>query len=79
MTKTQKTRRAKRVLSEAAAHVGPDVIVLAPGVNGAGYLATSLPMQSAENIDDAIVLVAEALKKLRRWRRERPVTVQVSP
>ena len=44
MTKTQKTRRAKRELSEAPAHDGPDDIVLAPGVNGGGYLATSLPI-----------------------------------
>lgn len=66
-----RNRRAKRILAEAVPHVGSEVVVIAPGPTGDGYLATSLSLGSAREIAAAITLTNEALKKLRRWHRER--------
>ena len=63
------THRAKRILAQAAPHVGRDVIVIAPGVEGTGYLASSLPLRTAAEIHNALVLAEEAVKKLRHWHR----------
>lgn len=57
-------RRAKRVLQEATAFVGPEVVVIAPD-----YYATSLSVADSRAIEANITLVNEALKKLRRWHR----------
>ena len=70
MTK-RATRRAKRLLDEAAPHVGADVIIIAPGCNGQGYFATSMSTRSAQDLEATMTLVNEALKKLRRWHRRR--------
>lgn len=62
-------RNAKRILSEAAAHIGNEVIVIAPGVEGAGYFATSISVGSLQAVERNIVLVNEAMKKLKQWHR----------
>ena len=62
-------RNAKRTLSKAAAHIGNEVIVIAPGVEGAGYFATSISVGSSQAVERNIVLVNEALKKLKQWHR----------
>lgn len=62
-------QRAHRLLAEAARHVGPDVVVISSGLTGDGYLATSIPTRSAADLETAIKLTNEALKKLRRWQR----------
>lgn len=65
------TRRAKRILEEATPHVGTDVVVIAPGVNGAGYLSTSMPMATSQDLEDVITMTHEALKRLKHWHRAR--------
>ena len=65
------TQRAKRLLTEAIPHVGPDVIVIAPGITGDGYLGTSLPTKTSQDLERVIKLTSEALKKLQRWQRRR--------
>lgn len=67
------TLRAKRLLTEAIPHVGPDVVVIAPGITGDGYLGTSLPTRSSQDIERVLKLVNEAQKKLQRWKRRREV------
>ncbi len=62
-------RNAKRILSEAASHIGNEVIVIAPGVEGAGYFATSISVGSSQAVERNIVLVNEAMKKLKQWHR----------
>ena len=62
-------RNAKRILSEAAPHIGNEVIVIAPGVEGAGYFATSISVGSSQAVERNIVLVNEAMKKLKQWHR----------
>lgn len=62
-------RNAKRILSEAAPHIGNEVIVIAPGVEGAGYFGTSISVGSSQGIERNIALVNEALKKLKQWHR----------
>lgn len=57
-------RRARRVLEQAAAHVGAEVVVIAPD-----YLATSLSVADTRALEANITLVNEGLKKLRRWHR----------
>lgn len=56
---------------DAVPHVGGEVIVLAPGTDGAGYLATSLPLLTPEDIRRALKITTEATKKLRAWERQR--------
>lgn len=72
MAKTN--RKAKRLLEEAIPHIGDKVVVLAPGVNGHGYVATSMPTRTVAELNDVIVLVEQSLKKLRRWRSNRLAT-----
>lgn len=62
-------RRAKRVLERSAPHVGADVIVVAPGIGGHGFLATSMPTQSLQDLDALGSVLREASKKVERWRR----------
>jgi hypothetical protein len=69
MAKTN--RKAKRLIEEAIPHVGNDVVIIAPGVNGHGYVATTLPTKTAANLSDMIVMTEQALKKMRRWRSQR--------
>ena len=64
-------RRARRLLEQAAPHVGHDVIVIAPGVNGQGYIATSLPLKTSVDVQHIIRNTTEALKRMRRWERQR--------
>lgn len=71
MSNKASARRAKRLLEESIPHIGRDVIVIAPGCNGAGYLATSMPTRTAAELEDLITMTNEALKKLRRWQRAR--------
>lgn len=65
------TRRAKRLLEEAAPHIGRDVIIIAPGCTGDGYLATSMPTRTSHDLEALITMTNEALKRLRRWHRRR--------
>lgn len=65
-------RKAKRVLAEAAPHVGGAVVVIGEGRGDSEYLATSHSVNSALEIDATIALVSQALKKLRRWRQRMP-------
>lgn len=65
------SRAAKRILQEAAPHVGSEVIVIAPGIEGQGYFASSVPVGSAKHIEFHIALVNEALKRLKQWHRRR--------
>lgn len=64
-------RRAKRLLEDAAPHIGRDVIIIAPGCNGHGYLATSMPTKTSQDLEDLITMTNEALKRLRSWHRRR--------
>ena len=64
------SRRARRVLSDAAPHVGPNVLVIAPGCEGNGFLATSMPTRSNEDLVAIESLLREATKKIQRWRRQ---------
>lgn len=68
---TRTNRRAKRLLEDAVPHVGRDVVVVAPGVNGNGYLGTSMPTRTAHELEDVATLLHESLKKVRRWQRAR--------
>lgn len=65
------TQRARRMLAAAAPHVGVDVVVLAPGVNGAGYMATSMSTKSSADVEKVLTLVSEARKKLLALQRMR--------
>ena len=67
-------RKAKRVLAEAAPHVGGAVVVIGEGRGDAEYLATSHSLNSPHEIDATIAMVQNALKKLRRWRQNAEVT-----
>lgn len=69
MAKTN--RRAKRLIEDAIPHIGENVVIIAPGVNGLGYLATTMPTRTAAELDDVIKMAEQALKKLRRWRTNR--------
>lgn len=71
MAQRSSARRTKRILQEAAPHVGAHVIIIAPGCNGDGYLATSMSTKSAHDIEALMTMTNEALKKLRRWHRNR--------
>ena len=65
-------RKAKRLLSEAAPHVGSAVVVIGEGRGDTEYLATSHSLNSALEVDASIAMVQQALKKLRRWRARMP-------
>ncbi len=68
----KRTRRAaKRLLDQAAPHIGRDVIIIAPGCNGEGYLASSMPTKTSHDLEALITMTNEALKKLRSWHRRR--------
>ena len=69
MAKTN--RKAKRLIEDAIPHVGENVVIIAPGVNGAGYIATTMPTRTAAELGDVIAMTEQALKKLRRWRTNR--------
>lgn len=56
--------RAKRLLTQAAPHVGEAVVIIAPD-----YFATSLSVNSAREIEATMTIVNEGLKRLRRWHR----------
>lgn len=71
MARNVNRRRAKRLLEEAAPHIGRDVVVIGPGTNGEGYLATSMPTKSAEDIAAILTMVEEARRKLLAWQRRR--------
>ena len=71
MARSRGTRRAKRTLEQAAPHVGRDVLVIAPGVEGTGYLATSMRIATAADLEPLIKLAQEATKKLKAWQRTR--------
>lgn len=61
---TMSRRRAKRVLQDAIPHVSSSVVVISDD-----YLATSLSLGSAREIEATMTLVNESLKRLRRWHR----------
>jgi hypothetical protein len=65
------SRRARRVLSAAAPHVGSNVVVIAPGCEGNGFLATSMPTRSPEDLMAIETMLKEATKKLQHWRHRR--------
>ena len=65
------SRRARRVLSAAAPHVGASVVILAPGHEGNGLLATSMPTHSLEDLVAIETVLKEATKKLQHWKRQR--------
>lgn len=69
MAKTN--RKAKRLLEEAVPHIGSDVVIIAPGINGHGYVATTMPTRTSAELGDVIAMTEQALKKLRRWRTNR--------
>ena len=62
---------AKKILQQAAPHVGATVIVIAPGVEGSGYYASSIPVGHSKHLEFQITLVNEALKRLKQWHRRR--------
>lgn len=62
-------KSAKRILHQATPHVGNEAIVIAPGVEGSGYYASSIPVGTSQSIGRNIALVNEALKKLKQWQR----------
>jgi len=66
-----KIRRAKRMLEEAVPHVGRDVIVVAPGVNGQGYLCTSMSTRTSGDVDKILAMLTEATRKMRSLQRSR--------
>lgn len=71
MAKNSDVRRAKRLMEQAIPHIGRDVIVLAPGANGDGYFATSMPTRTSHDIEALMTMTNEAMKKLRAWHRAR--------
>lgn len=62
---------AKRVVENAIPHIGNEVIIIAPGCNGHGFFATSLPTKTSADMEKLITMTNEALKKLRSWQRNR--------
>lgn len=65
------SKAAKRVLQQAAPHVGAEVVIIAPGIEGQGYFASSVSVQNSKHLEYHIALVNEALKRLKQWHRRR--------
>jgi hypothetical protein len=51
--------------------VGASVVILAPGHEGNGFLATSMPTHSLEDLVAIETVLKEATKKLQHWKRQR--------
>ena len=61
-------KRAKRVLEDCVPHVGRSVVVVAPGCEGHGFLATSMPTQSSQDLAAIETMLHEAVKRVRHWK-----------
>jgi hypothetical protein len=59
-------KAAKSVLAESVQYVGRDVVVISED-----YLGTSVSLNSSKDIERAITLTNEGLKKLKSWQRQR--------
>lgn len=73
MAKNSDSRRAKRLLEQAVPHIGRDVVIIAPGCTGDGYLATSMPTRTSHDLEKILTMLSEATKKVRRWQRRRAI------
>lgn len=64
----RQNKHAKRVLKDCAPHVGCSVVVVAPGCEGHGFLATSMPTHSSQDLAAIETMLHEATKRVRHWR-----------